>query len=48
MNNMNRMDVLTPLVDALELENFYYLRDTQVYSIGGVDFSESIKQLNDL
>jgi DNA repair exonuclease SbcCD ATPase subunit/3',5'-cyclic AMP phosphodiesterase CpdA len=39
MNNMDRMDVLTPLVDALELENFYYLRDTQVYSIGGVDFS---------
>ncbi len=39
MNNMDRMDVLTPLVDALELENFYYLKDTQVYSIGGVDFS---------
>jgi DNA repair exonuclease SbcCD ATPase subunit len=39
MNNMDRMDVLTPIVDALELENFYYLRDTQVYSIGGVDFS---------
>jgi DNA repair exonuclease SbcCD ATPase subunit len=27
------------LVDALELENFYYLRDTQVFSIGGIDFS---------
>ena len=39
MNNMDRMDVLTPIVDALELENFYYLKDTQVYSIGGVDFS---------
>jgi DNA repair exonuclease SbcCD ATPase subunit len=39
MNNMDRMDVLTPLVDALELENFHYLKDTQVYSIGGVDFS---------
>jgi len=39
MNNMDRMDVLTPIVDALELENFYYLRDTQVFSIGGVDFS---------
>jgi len=39
MNNMDRMDVLTPLVDALELENFYYLRDTQVFSIGGIDFS---------
>jgi DNA repair exonuclease SbcCD ATPase subunit len=39
MNNMDRMDVLTPVVDALELENFYYLKDTQVFSIGGVDFS---------
>ena len=39
MNNMDRMDVLTPLVDALELENFYYLRDTQVFSLGGIDFS---------
>jgi DNA repair exonuclease SbcCD ATPase subunit/3',5'-cyclic AMP phosphodiesterase CpdA len=39
MNNMDRMDVLTPIVDALELENFYYLRDTQVFSIGDVDFS---------
>ena len=39
MNNMDRMDVLTPFVDALELENFYYLRDTQVFSIGGIDFS---------
>ena len=39
MNNMDRMDVLTPIVDALELENFHYLKDTQVFSIGGVDFS---------
>ena len=39
MNNLDRMDVLTPIVDALKLENFHYLRDTQVYSIGGVDFS---------
>ena len=39
MNNMDRMDVLSPIVDALELENFYYLKDTQVYSIGGIDFS---------
>jgi DNA repair exonuclease SbcCD ATPase subunit len=39
MNNMDRMDVLTPIVDALELKDFYYLRDTQVFSIGGIDFS---------
>jgi DNA repair exonuclease SbcCD ATPase subunit len=32
------LDVLTPIVEALNLPNFIYLRDTQVYSIGGVDF----------
>ncbi len=39
MNNSDRLDVLTPIVEALNLANFHYLRDTQVYSIGGVDFS---------
>ncbi len=39
MNNSDRLDVLTPIVDALNLDNFYYLKDTQVYSIGNVDFS---------
>ncbi len=39
MNNSDRLDVLTPIVEALNLPNFHYLRDTQVYSIGGVDFS---------
>lgn len=39
MNNMDRMDVLTPIVDALNLENFFYLKDTQVFSMGGIDFS---------
>ena len=39
MNNMDRLDALTPIVDALNLSNFHYLRDTQVYSIGGVDFA---------
>ena len=39
MNNSDRLDVLTPIVDALNLPNFHYLRDTQVYSIGGIDFS---------
>jgi DNA repair exonuclease SbcCD ATPase subunit len=33
------MDVLTPIVDALKLPNLTYLRDTQVYGIGGVDFA---------
>jgi DNA repair exonuclease SbcCD ATPase subunit len=39
MNNLDRMDVLTPIVNALNLPNFHYLRDTQVYSIDDVDFS---------
>jgi DNA repair exonuclease SbcCD ATPase subunit len=38
MNNSDRLDVLTPIVEALNLPNFTYLRDTQVYSIGGIDF----------
>ena len=39
MNNSDRLDVLTPIVEALNLPNFTYLRDTQVHSIGGVDFA---------
>ena len=39
MNNADRMDVLTPIVDALKLPNLHYLRDTQVYGIGDVDFA---------
>ena len=38
MNNLDRIDVLTPIVEALKLDNFYYLRDTQVWSYGGVGF----------
>lgn len=38
MNNSDRLDVLTPIVEALNLPNFTYLKDTQVYSIGDVDF----------
>ena len=39
MNNSDRMDVLTPIVDALKLPNLTYLKDTQVYAIGDVDFA---------
>ena len=39
MNNSDRLDVLTPIVEALNLSNFHYLKDTQVYSVGGVDFA---------
>jgi len=39
MNNSDRLDVLTPIVTALNLDNFIYLKDTQVHSIGDVDFA---------
>jgi DNA repair exonuclease SbcCD ATPase subunit/3',5'-cyclic AMP phosphodiesterase CpdA len=39
MNNSDRLDVLTPIVDALDLSNFHYLRDTQVFTVDDVDFS---------
>ena len=38
MNNSDRLDVLTPIVDAINLSNFHYLRDTQVFTVDGVDF----------
>lgn len=39
MNNTDRLDVLTPIVDALALKNFYYLRDTQVFRYEQAAFS---------
>ena len=39
MNNSDRLDVLTPIVEALNLENFHYLKDTQVFWLDGVAFS---------
>ncbi|CAB4142808.1 AAA domain containing protein [uncultured Caudovirales phage] len=39
MNNSDRLDVLTPIVDALDLPNFHYLRDTQIRTIDNVDFA---------
>jgi len=39
MNNLDRIDVLTPIVEALNLENFHYLRDTQVWNYGDTAFA---------
>ena len=39
MNNSDRLDVLTPIVEALNLPNFHYLKDTQLYEMGEVGFS---------
>ena len=39
MNNSDRLDVLTPIVEAIDLPNFTYLRDTQVHTVDDVDFA---------
>ena len=39
MNNTDRVDVLTPIVDALRLSNFHYLKDTQVWNYGDTAFA---------
>ena len=38
LNNAGRLDVLTPIVEALDLPNLTYLRNTQSYTYGGVRF----------
>ena len=38
LNNVGRLDVLSPIVEALDLPNLTYLRDTQTYTYGGVRF----------
>jgi DNA repair exonuclease SbcCD ATPase subunit len=38
LNNVGRLDVLSPIVEALNLPNLTYLRDTQTYTYGGVRF----------
>jgi len=39
MNNSDRLDVLTPIVDALNIKNFHYLKDTQVWNYGDTAFA---------
>ncbi len=39
MNNADRLDVLTPIVDALKLPNLHYLRDTSVFSYKQCEFA---------
>jgi len=45
MNNSDRLDVLSPIVEALNLPNFHYLKDTQIKKIalfhGPVDHSQT-------
>jgi len=39
LTNKNRMDSLSPVVQALNHSNLYYLKDTEIYLIGNVLFN---------
>jgi len=38
VNNLDRLDSIKPLVDSLNHQNLYYLRDTGIYHINNIDF----------
>lgn len=38
LNNSNRLDALSPIVDSIDSPDLFYLRDTGVYHFGGIDF----------
>lgn len=38
LNNRNRLDALTPIVDSIDTPDFFYLKETGVYTLGGVHF----------
>lgn len=38
LNNNNRLDALTPIINALKHPNLYYLKDTGVYEVGDIAF----------
>jgi|21_taG_2_1085346.scaffolds.fasta_scaffold00066_4 DNA repair exonuclease SbcCD ATPase subunit len=38
LNNKHRLDALTPIVNSLQLDNFYYLYDTDIYEIADCYF----------
>jgi DNA repair exonuclease SbcCD ATPase subunit len=39
LNNKSRLDALSPIVDSLQLENFYYLKDNGLYDIADCVFN---------
>ncbi len=39
LNNKSRLDALSPIVDSLDLDNFYYLRDNGLYEISNCVFN---------
>lgn len=38
LNNEHRMDSLTPIVEALNHKNLVYVKDSEVFNIGGITF----------
>lgn len=38
LNNVNRLDALSPIVDSIQHDELFYLRETGVYHLGGIDF----------
>lgn len=38
LNNNNRLDALSPIINALKHPNLYYLKDTGVYEVGDIAF----------
>ena len=41
LNNPNRLDALSPIVNALHHPNLHYLKDDGVWKMGGISFSHS-------
>jgi len=39
LNNKDRLDVLSPIVDMMSSNNLFYLRDTGVYQLGNIAIS---------
>jgi DNA repair exonuclease SbcCD ATPase subunit len=39
LNNINRLDALSPIVDNLDLKNFYYLKHSGLYDFADLTFS---------
>jgi len=39
LNNKSRLDALSPIVDSLNLDNFYYLKDNGIYEIADCAFN---------
>ncbi len=39
LNNATRLDAISPIVDAIQHPNMYYLRDTGLYQLGNITFN---------